>query len=756
MKYFRALTLALVVVFVGTTYAHAGTIDPRGVGNWKAIFENAALSSTPTLNFGKFTTQSAYNITVSDTELRGYAWGEGVGWIVMNCADTTSGCSGTNGNFKVANDGNGNLSGYAWGENTGWINFGPFTNPAISTVKITSGFFGGPSGSNTPGYAWAQNYGWIKFDCASASSCVETDWGTSTPSCSDGIQNQGETGVDTGGPCGGGGPSGGLAQCRDGKDNDGDGLVDRLDPGCHTDFNPANDLSYTPNDPSETNYQCSDGIDNDNDRLIDYTEDPGCAGNPNSDSEVNTIGDPTIFVCSDRLDNDNDGLFDYQQDPGCNGNPLGDSEVNTNDPTEYICSNGNDDDNDDLIDWPADPGCVSAFDMTEENAGTPPGDPTPSCRDGVQNQGETGIDTGGPCGGGNPPSLCDQFPTFPTCVPPGPGNPGGPSTPVIPTTPGNPVVTFLTWLGLSLPIASAIVSFVVSNPIALKDIPLLLAQLWNSILIALGWKERKKPWGVVYDSVTKQPIDPAYVVLMDMQGNEIATAITDMNGRYGFAVDPGTYRIVVNKTNYQFPSTKLAGKTDDGLYDELYFGGDVVVSKQGEIITKNIPLDALAFDWNEYTKAHHGTYTMKLAFYRTADIVLYHLSRILFMLGFAYSIYAFLFSPIVFNAIILALYISMAFVQMFAPGFHKKGSVLGKQGKKPLPFSVVRIISAVTSQEVAHKVADRVGNYYGLIQNGLYTFTVDTKKQFEEGYDKHPVDKYVKVKKGYLKETFKV
>jgi hypothetical protein len=673
MKYFRALTLALVVVFVGTTYAHAGTIDPRGVGNWKAIFENAALSSTPTLNFGKFTTQSAYNITVSDTELRGYAWGEGVGWIVMNCADTTSGCSGTNGNFKVANDGNGNLSGYAWGENTGWINFGPFTNPAISTVKITSGFFGGPSGSNTPGYAWAQNYGWIKFDCASASSCVETDWGTSTPSCSDGIQNQGETGVDTGGPCGGGGPSGGLAQCRDGKDNDGDGLVDRLDPGCHTDFNPANDLSYTPNDPSETNYQCSDGIDNDNDRLIDYTEDPGCAGNPNSDSEVNTIGDPT-----------------------------------------------------------------------------------PSCRDGVQNQGETGIDTGGPCGGGNPPSLCDQFPTFPTCVPPGPGNPGGPSTPVIPTTPGNPVVTFLTWLGLSLPIASAIVSFVVSNPIALKDIPLLLAQLWNSILIALGWKERKKPWGVVYDSVTKQPIDPAYVVLMDMQGNEIATAITDMNGRYGFAVDPGTYRIVVNKTNYQFPSTKLAGKTDDGLYDELYFGGDVVVSKQGEIITKNIPLDALAFDWNEYTKAHHGTYTMKLAFYRTADIVLYHLSRILFMLGFAYSIYAFLFSPIVFNAIILALYISMAFVQMFAPGFHKKGSVLGKQDKKPLPFSVVRIISAVTSQEVAHKVADRVGNYYGLIQNGLYTFTVDTKKQFEEGYDKHPVDKYVKVKKGYLKETFKV
>ena len=126
------------------------------------------------------------------------------------------------------------------------------------------------------------------------------------------------------------------------------------------------------------------------------------------------------------------------------------------------------------------------------------------------------------------------------------------------------------------------------------------------------------------------------------------------------------------------------------------------------------------------------------------------------MLGFAYAIYAFVFYPIVYNAIIFALYIIMALVQIFSPGFHKKGSVLAKETKKPLPFSVVRIISAVTGQEVAHKVADRVGNYYGLVQNGLYTFAVDIKKPAEEGYDKHTVDKYVKVKKGYLKETFKI
>ncbi len=178
-RFLYACTVLLAVallfnVFVANVSAATGLIDPFDSGHYKALIQNPLLGSHNTLNFGKFTTESAKNITVSDTELRGYAWGEGVGWVVMNCADTTSGCSGANGNFKVANDG-GDLSGYAWGEHTGWINFGPFTEPAISTVKIEDGLFGGTLGD--AGYAWSQNFGWIKFDCSSDASCVETNWG---------------------------------------------------------------------------------------------------------------------------------------------------------------------------------------------------------------------------------------------------------------------------------------------------------------------------------------------------------------------------------------------------------------------------------------------------------------------------------------------------------------------------------------------------------------------------------------------------
>ena len=78
----------------------------------------------------------------------GYAWGENIGWISLNCSNTSS-CATVD--YKVSNTVSGNLGGYAWSENAGWINFDPGvgSDPAISS-----------SGELT-GYAWGENIGWI-------------------------------------------------------------------------------------------------------------------------------------------------------------------------------------------------------------------------------------------------------------------------------------------------------------------------------------------------------------------------------------------------------------------------------------------------------------------------------------------------------------------------------------------------------------------------------------------------------------------
>lgn len=81
----------------------------------------------------------------------------------------------------------------------------------------------------------------------------ETDAGTGGSGAGSGGGGGAGTGGsgDGGGDGAGTGGSGGDVQCADGVDNDGDGVIDADDPGCHTDGNANNAASYDPTDDSE-------------------------------------------------------------------------------------------------------------------------------------------------------------------------------------------------------------------------------------------------------------------------------------------------------------------------------------------------------------------------------------------------------------------------------------------------------------------------------------------------------------------------
>ena len=111
---------------------------------------------------------------------------------------------------------------------------------------------------------------------------------------------------------------GGLKQCNDGIDNDGDGKTDLQDPGCAS----ATDNTESPDQPTAPP-QCNDGKDNDNDGKIDFgtgaNNDPGCeSATDNTESPDQPTAPPQ---CNDGKDNDNDGKIDFgtgaNNDPGC-------------------------------------------------------------------------------------------------------------------------------------------------------------------------------------------------------------------------------------------------------------------------------------------------------------------------------------------------------------------------------------------------------------------------------------------------------
>ncbi len=276
-------------------------------------------------------------------------------------------------------------------------------------------------------------------------------------------------------------------------------------------------------------------------------------------------------------------------------------------------------------------------------------------------------------------------------------------------------------------------------------------RLWSLLLIALGIKKKRRPWGTVYDSVTKQPLDPAYVVLEDLKGKEIADSFTDLDGRYGFLVSPGEYILKANKTNYSFPSEKLKQRKEDELYTNLYFGEQVQIIKAGEVITKNIPLDPIKFDWNEFAKKEKKL----MKFHSKIDRFLAgRLINTIFYIGFIVTLLVFLVTFDLINGILLTLYLLILILREL--GFKPKalGRIYEKETKTPLSFAILRVYLQDRSKEIFQRVTDKLGRYYCLLPPGQYLLTIE-RKELDGSYTEIQ-EKQVNAKKGIINLDFAV
>ena len=280
---------------------------------------------------------------------------------------------------------------------------------------------------------------------------------------------------------------------------------------------------------------------------------------------------------------------------------------------------------------------------------------------------------------------------------------------------------------------------------------LIFIRLGGAVMTFLGIRKRTKPWGTVYDSVTKQPLDPAYVVLQDLQGKEIASSITDLDGRYGFLLEPGKYKMVVKKTNYKFPSEKLAGKTHDEFYENLYFGGELEVKEAGEAISQNIPLDPEKFDWNEFAKRNKK----RLRFYSKIDVWLKRISDWFFVFGFVTAVLAVIFAPYPLNFIIVGFYIFILILRKFVTKPKTYGSIIERQTGFPLSFAIIRVFSVELQKEMFKRVADKYGRYFILIPNGKYYVKIE-KKNEDTSYTEVFTSDVINVQKGIIREKFRV
>lgn len=237
-------------------------------------------------------------------------------------------------------------------------------------------------------------------------------------------------------------------------------------------------------------------------------------------------------------------------------------------------------------------------------------------------------------------------------------------------------------------------------------------------------RRKRKAFGVVYNAITKVAIDLATVRLYNAtNGRLVRSTITDVQGTYAFHAAPGTYRIVVAKAGFVFPSVYLRDVKDDGAYHDVYSGQDIAVTDETATIAANIPLDP------SDAAAHHAPRSLQIRRFLRAT------ARIFAASGLIVSVVVSVLSPSMMT-IGLAVGQCVIFLLFWRLAQPKRprgwGIVFDAQSRKPVGNAVVRLFEPKYNKLVESTLTDSLGRYSFLV--GPNEYVLRTSK---EGYDEH-------------------
>jgi len=253
----------------------------------------------------------------------------------------------------------------------------------------------------------------------------------------------------------------------------------------------------------------------------------------------------------------------------------------------------------------------------------------------------------------------------------------------------------------------------ISVGLQLADVLAVLRSLFLQPLLFFRLRKKKK-WGIVYDSFTKQALTLATIRVMDaVSGKIVRTQVTDSLGRYLLILDPGTYKIVVEKSGYSDFSEHLRGQEEDSKYLNLYHGQAVTVTEKQNIIY-NIPVDPVAGEESFMVLLKQRAL---IAFKYTLSFAGLIISGVSLIITPTALVFGFFFAQLLFFGI------TRKFA--FAPMPIKIGQVLDADISTPIGQAIVRVFDATYNKLVNTTLSNTKGQYAVLVGPSKYYVTYE-------------------------------
>ncbi len=268
----------------------------------------------------------------------------------------------------------------------------------------------------------------------------------------------------------------------------------------------------------------------------------------------------------------------------------------------------------------------------------------------------------------------------------------------------------------------------------------LLWALFTQPALLFG-RKRKKLYGTVFNSLTRQPIDLATVRLFNAQnGRPVAARVTDSRGRYLLKAKAGDYVMDVKKLGYTFPTSFIRTR-DDVIYPDVLIG-DEFTHKDDGLVSKNLPVDPEDIERTP-TKVY-------------LRVIMNHVKHAVALSGPAISLFAFIMYPtltmvgiLVLHAFLYWLFRKFGYVK--AP--KRYGKVKDSKTRKPVANAVVRIFDTKYNKLLETQVTDSRGRYAFLVGKNTYYITAE-----KPGYDAYKSDDLTREDdiESYIVEDFKM
>jgi hypothetical protein len=213
----------------------------------------------------------------------------------------------------------------------------------------------------------------------------------------------------------------------------------------------------------------------------------------------------------------------------------------------------------------------------------------------------------------------------------------------------------------------------------------------------LKQRKKQKPWGVVYDEVTKEPIALTVVRILDpVTGQRIKQTITDMRGRFGFILDAGEYSIEVIANDY------------------LTFQKTVNI-KATEFFTLDIALNKTGNDdrWKE----------IQLVIRRNLS----KFSLLLMGLGFVFTVLSLILSPNNVNKLLFIIYLVQFTILILIKLPKTWGTVYNSHTGQGIKGAFVRLFDIEEGHQVDVQIADENGRFGFIAQRKDYYMKADAE-----------------------------